>query len=914
MVASSSSSSSRSQQRKLTKTLQSTTAIEADTRTDSGLVAATATTAEAAAAAGKPHYCNAPKAGRYDTAKGGSSQVTAVNQPGRPKEPTTLKQAACLDQTMARNEAVSVENVRTRQPPPGTSNVSGVTEHTASRQLLPYSLLVEALATLVATTKRTIKLHALIHLFHRIIQQLGGIHYQDEQSGRCRQQDAYILTGAIDLLVGKLTVTNPAMASHAAMASTSTRAAVAPLGPLQVSGSTVSTAVQTVTGATRPQIRAAYRSAGDLGDVAASLFVHPQQQRRFFVKKEVASAALASSSLSGLTILQVHQLLQRIATVPQGTGSQKERHALLVKLLRGAQSKDEMRFLVRTLLGNMRIGATIKTILSALATAIEGPMDADQTTTTTTTTGVVITATNHEATQRLQQIYNICPRLDHIVAALLCGGIDFAEQHCSVQVGLPIQPMLANPAHSLDDVDKFMKVEKGDSDCYWEAVAEWKYDGVRCQAHCNRTTVKLWSRHLLENTDQYPDAVSYLLAAKRSTVDSFILDAEIVGVEPNTDCRDGFRLLPFQELSSRRGAIKQAATSSNSLIQIRIYAFDLLYLNGASLLNVPLWKRQEMLRNSFDVTDGLGLATSVSLQRFDESQLQRTLKEAVADGAEGLMLKLTGQSSIPVLSSAKAIERSFGYESGTRSQLWLKLKRDYVQGFADTIDVVPIGAWYGNGRKAQKGFLSPILLAVYDEEEGAFRSIARCMSFSDAMYDAMRDFYFYGKPYPAGVGLVTESTAVKNVTAELQSEEENDTDDSLSNAEGSVSGDEEETIVNPTTTNFESLNDAQEEKSTLLNRVNCLGSPPSSSWIITNDPPVIWFQPKEVFEVSFADLTLSRAHTAAAGWVDNASGRGVALRFPRFKRRRPDKTIEQATTCAQIAQMFHSQTKVQSKN
>ena len=65
----------------------------------------------------------------------------------------------------------------------------------------------------------------------------------------------------------------------------------------------------------------------------------------------------------------------------------------------------------------------------------------------------------------------------------------------------------------------------------------------------------------------------------------------------------------------------------------------------------------------------------------------------------------------------------------------------------------------------------------------------------------------------------------------------------------------------------------------------------------------------EVFEVSFADMSISRKHTAAAGLIDDPEGRGVALRFPRFKRRRPDKRIDQATTSLQIAQLFAKQSK-----
>jgi hypothetical protein len=92
-------------------------------------------------------------------------------------------------------------------------------------------------------------------------------------------------------------------------------------------------------------------------------------------------------------------------------------------------------------------------------------------------------------------------------------------------------------------------------------------------------------------------------------------------------------------------------------------------------------------------------------------------------------------------------------------------------------------------------------------------------------------------------------------------------------------------------------------------RVNCLTGRPSSAYIVTNESPSIWFKPLEVFEVSFADLSLSRAHTAGARLVDDPDGRGIALGFPRFKRRRPDKSIEQATTTEEVAHLFYEQKK-----
>jgi DNA ligase-1 len=378
--------------------------------------------------------------------------------------------------------------------------------------------------------------------------------------------------------------------------------------------------------------------------------------------------------------------MQSIAAVSTGKGSQAARQNLLVRLLRGCKDKNEIRFLVRTLLGTMRLGTTIKSVIAALAAAVGSFAD---------------TSLDKDSVKTLQDTFNVCPRIFDIAKALLEGGVLRASRVCSLVVGYPIQPMLANPAHSLDEVKTFMGNHF--------AVAEWKYDGVRCQAHFDSDNgSRVFSRHLIDSTAQYPDAAHHLLEAKKDSVDSFIVDAEIVAVVPSKERGDGYQLLPFQDLSTRR-SIKMGSTSDR--IAIRLYCYDIMYLNGTSLLRIPLWKRQNLLRDHFRETSGFAFAMSTAIPSFDEPLLQKSLKVAVEGGAEGLMIKLTGQEQKDAEERDKVGEvhrKSFGYESGTRSRLWLKLKRDYLSGSADTIDVVPIGAWYGNGRKAKAGFLSPV--------------------------------------------------------------------------------------------------------------------------------------------------------------------------------------------------------------
>lgn len=716
-----------------------------------------------------------------------------------------------------------------------------------------YRIVTNTLAQLSATSKRTIKLQALQELFRGVIESLGGI--TDDHD---RTQDSKILTYTIDLVLGKLStisMKNTKRNGTSSPESTISMSTTPP--PLQVSGSAVSKAVQTVTGASRKQLHDAYRRTGDLGDSGAEYFGQSKASSQFFV------AAKREQEVY-LTVANVHETMQAIATVQAGKGSQAVRQNLLTRLLRSCQEKNEFQFLIRTLLGNMRIGATIKTVLVALENAVkqfDTPGQAE-----TTSSGC-----------KLESVFNICPRIPEISVALLRGGIPLAVRSCGLTLGYPIQPMLANPASSFDQVSEFVKDKDGTT---LAAIMEWKYDGVRAQIHWNGSSLKIFSRHLLDCTDQFSEIENFLKAAKAGGVGNFILDAEVVAVSSDDRLDSGVRLLPFQDLSRRRGTKED---SKNKTVDVQVFCFDLLLLNGKPTLDEPFWKRRELMLSHFSECRGFSFAHSVPLPRYDQGLLHSTLEKAFAEGAEGLMIKLTGEGHLDGDEAKGLVSgKSFGYESGVRGKLWLKLKRDYTDA-ADTIDVVPIGGWHGSGRKAQNGFLSPILLAIYDDEEECFQSISRCMSFSDDMYTAINDFYFRGIPYPPGVGIVeSEENATENGGTE------------------SIDGEDSESLVETTE------NPAHDVDS---DRVNCFPVRPSSATIDTNENPPIWLHPKEVWEVSFSDMSLSRAHKAACTLLNDPDGRGVALRFPRFKRRRPDKSIEQATTAAQIATLFSQQSK-----
>jgi len=134
---------------------------------------------------------------------------------------------------------------------------------------LEYRVLVQTLAEMASTTKRNVKLNALKELFVNVIRFVGGV----GRTNSDRRKDSLLLTFTIDLVLGKLSTM-----------SNGNDAAASPR-PLQVSGSAVSIAVQTVTGASRKQMSEAYRRTGDMGDVAAEFFESKRKNSasRFFV-------------------------------------------------------------------------------------------------------------------------------------------------------------------------------------------------------------------------------------------------------------------------------------------------------------------------------------------------------------------------------------------------------------------------------------------------------------------------------------------------------------------------------------------------------------------------------------------------------------------------------------------------------
>lgn len=424
------------------------------------------------------------------------------------------------------------------------------------------------------------------------------------------------------------------------------------------------------TGRQEAQVKKEYEEAGDLGVVACA---SKNKQRTMFQPKP-------------LTVRGVFKALKEIASI-EGSKSQDVKRGLIMKLLVAAKGA-EPGYLVRSLQGKLRIGLAEQSVLVALAHAVclQCPRD-----------GAPLPAgddlANHLEAGALavRNAYSECPNYDLLVPALLAHGTAELLTHVHFTPGTPVKPMLARATNGVSEVlDKF-------ADC--EFTCEYKYDGERAQVHVLEDgSVQVYSRNLENTTSKYPDIVERMPGALAAGTRSVVLDCEAQAWDPERRV-----FLPFQVLTTRK---RKDVRSEDVKVQIVLYAFDCLYLNGDVMLRRPLLERREALYNAIVPAEGkIQFATAKTSRDLEE--LQAFLEEAVNDCTEGLIVKTLADT----------------YEPSKRSLNWLKLKKDYLEGCGDTFDVTVIGALHGKGKRT--GCYGSFLLAIYNEEQEEYQTISK---------------------------------------------------------------------------------------------------------------------------------------------------------------------------------------------
>lgn len=477
--------------------------------------------------------------------------------------------------------------------------------------------------------------------------------------------------------------------------------------------------------------------------------------------KKTGDAGLAAEKLAGrraarLSVNQVFQSLHKIARA-SGSGSQEFKINALAALLRAASPK-EAKFIARLVVGKMRLGAGDRAILDALSIAFTG---------------------SKAARKELDKAYQVNPDLGDIAERIAGRKINSV----SAVFRRPVKAMLAQRVKSFEEI--FQKI-------HGPMAVEEKYDGERMQVHIQGRNIRIFSRRLEDISSQYPDVVEAV--RKNIKCGSCILDGEGCAV----DRKGG--LLSFQVLMQRRR--KYDVEKYIKKIPVCLFLFDLLSLNGVSYLQKEYPARYKALQRVVkSQTKELMLADRIISS--EPKEIREFFRKMLKKGAEGIMVKSMSKDSV--------------YRTGVRGWLWIKWKKEYAKGMADTFDLVVVGAFRGKGKRYYS--YGSLLCAVYNSRAKKFETFTKL-----------------------GSGFTDKQ--LKELPGMFRKYELREKHDSVY---------------------------AKKEMK-----------------------PDAWLRPVIVVEVLGAEITKSPLHTAA----------GLALRFPRFLRFRPDKSALQATTVKEILQFY----------
>ncbi len=409
-------------------------------------------------------------------------------------------------------------------------------------------------------------------------------------------------------------------------------------------------------GITVERIEKAYKEKGDLGNIAEELNDRNKG--------------------STLTVSQVYDKLMEIAQT-SGEGSVDKKVKLISELLKEASGL-EAKYIVRFMLGKLRLGVGEATIMEALSMA---------------------KLHNRDFKGELERAFNLCSNLGRVAEVFYKEG-EKGVRNFKIETMEPIRPALAERLPNAEEIIKKLG----------RCAVDQKFDGFRAQVHKDGDKVKVYSRNLEDITGYMPEITE---AVKKLKVKKIIFDSEALTYDDETNT-----LYPFQITIQRKRKHNVEEASQN--FPLRLFVFDIMLLDDTQLINEPYSKRRETLEKLFQ-KEGV-ISKSSIIVTDDPKEFDKFFEITIGNGLEGVV--------------AKKLDAP--YAAGARNFSWVKLKRSYKSQLNDTIDTVILGYFKGKGLRAEFG-IGALLVGVYDEKADMFRTIAKVGSgFSEEQFKELR--------------------------------------------------------------------------------------------------------------------------------------------------------------------------------
>ncbi|MDW8040544.1 MAG: ATP-dependent DNA ligase [Nitrososphaerota archaeon] len=409
---------------------------------------------------------------------------------------------------------------------------------------------------------------------------------------------------------------------------------------LEVSWATLSEIIRRITGVDWKIFMEAFSKTGDIGAATRMVFESSKIKRQTPLFEKA------------LTITEVRRSFEAIAEAV-GAGSREKKERLTEALL-SSSSPLEAKYIVKIIVGEMRTGFHEGLMEQAISEAFHVPLDV------------------------VQRASMVLGDVGAVAAVAKTEGKDGLLK-VSFKVFRPVKLMLAQMASNVAEALK----EHGGKTAF-----EYKLDGARVQIHKQGETIRIYSRRLTDVTESLPEIAE---TVKRNVeAEEAILEGEVIAVNGEG------HPLPFQHLMRRFKRIHEIEGMA-SAIPVKLYLFDVLYLNGQSLIALPYLRRRQILAER---VGEIPLTKQIITDSVEEAE--NFLKEATSSGHEGLIAKKVDSDYVP----------------GIRGKRWLKIKP-----ILEPLDLVIVAAEYGYGRRRE--WLSDYHLAARDAETGEFLTVGK---------------------------------------------------------------------------------------------------------------------------------------------------------------------------------------------
>ncbi len=417
-------------------------------------------------------------------------------------------------------------------------------------------------------------------------------------------------------------------------------------------------AINKATGADAKKIESEWKKIGDLGKVTYNL-THTKSQATLFSSK--------------LTIKKVFDNIRKLATLT-GEGTVDKKVSLVSELMTSA-SPSEAKYIVRTVLEELRVGVGESSLRDAIVWAYFGEeigvkYDFEK-------NDIMLDDEKREKYKDIvdttQRAFDLTNEFSEVAKAAKTVGIT-GLLDMKLLPGKPIKVMLCQ---------KVASVEEGFETVGTPAQIEYKYDGFRMQIHKIDNKINIYTRRLENVTAQFPEVAATV--SKHVKGEEFLIDGEAVGFDPSTS-----KYLPFQSVSQRiRRKYDIEETAKDLPIELNL--FDILYHDGKDYSEVPLNERREFLEKIVEqVKRKIVIAKVDYTDNVEEAR--RFYEEALKAGNEGIIMK----------------RHDSVYKPGSRVGGWVKIKP-----VMESLDVVIVGAEWGEGKRS--GWLTSFTIGVLDE-------------------------------------------------------------------------------------------------------------------------------------------------------------------------------------------------------